>query len=223
MVSARDSEFVEGFRLQGMCKVMLGLKELKSDGNATKMARALVMDYVKHGVVFAVDGYKECNGVKITSIDLDYVPYEGKDSGLIKEKVDVESEPSTEEDRFEDNTDDGEHENYFGFDVEDGVDGGESNVFDGFNARFIKKGLQRRLPRIITLLERRMNKLQTFLMYNGVEMCREYEFKVGLEFKSLFQFKDAIKELFLLNGKDIRYKKNDKLRCRVICNGQKKV
>ncbi|RYR18209.1 hypothetical protein Ahy_B03g062831 isoform A [Arachis hypogaea] len=133
MVSARDNEFAEGFRLQEIYEVMLGLKELKSDGNATKMARALVMDYVKHGIVFAVDGYKEYNGVKITSIDLDYVPDEGKDSGLIEVEVDVESEPSTEENRFEDNTDDGEHENYFGFDVEDGVDGGESNAFDGFN------------------------------------------------------------------------------------------
>ncbi|RYR54856.1 hypothetical protein Ahy_A06g030119 [Arachis hypogaea] len=45
-----------------------------------------------------------------------------------------------------------------------------------------------------------------------VEMCREYEFKLDLKFKLLFQFKDEINEHALLNGRDIRYKKNDKLR-----------
>ncbi|KAL4373514.1 hypothetical protein AHAS_Ahas05G0089400 [Arachis hypogaea] len=52
-------------------------------------------------------------------------------------------------------------------------------------------------------------------------MSREYEFKVGLEFKSLGQFKDAIREHTLLNGRDIRYIKNDKVRCRVGCRGKK--
>ncbi|RYR73235.1 hypothetical protein Ahy_A02g007577 [Arachis hypogaea] len=60
-----------------------------------------------------------------------------------------------------------------------------------------------------------------FPKYDEAEMCREYEFKVGLEFKTLSQFKDAIKEHVLLNGKDVRYKKNEKLRCRVVCKGQK--
>nr|XP_025650697.1 uncharacterized protein LOC112745980 [Arachis hypogaea] len=53
-------------------------------------------------------------------------------------------------------------------------------------------------------------------------MNREYEFQVGLEFKSLSQFKEAVKEHALLNGRDIRFqKKNDKVRCRVVCKGRK--
>ncbi|RYR48983.1 hypothetical protein Ahy_A07g035205 [Arachis hypogaea] len=90
----------------------LGLKELKSYGDAVRMARALVTDSVKHGIMSVVDGYREGNGV------------ESKDSGLIEVEVDAESEPSTKEDRFDDSADDGEHEDYLGFNVEDGVDGG---------------------------------------------------------------------------------------------------
>ncbi|XP_057760574.1 uncharacterized protein LOC130980950 [Arachis stenosperma] len=52
-------------------------------------------------------------------------------------------------------------------------------------------------------------------------MNREYEFQVGLEFKSLSQFKEAVKEHALLNGRDIRFRKNDKVRCRVVCKGRK--
>ncbi|RYR29246.1 hypothetical protein Ahy_B01g053594 isoform A [Arachis hypogaea] len=44
---------------------------------------------------------------------------------------------------------------------------------------------------------------------------------VELEFKSLNQFKDAIKEHALLNGQDIRFRKSDKVRCRVVCKGKK--
>ncbi|XP_057744849.1 uncharacterized protein LOC130962688 [Arachis stenosperma] len=53
-------------------------------------------------------------------------------------------------------------------------------------------------------------------------MNREYEFRVGLEFKSLNQFQDAIKKHALLNGWDIRFRKNDEVRCRVVCKGRKK-
>ncbi|KAL4315804.1 hypothetical protein AHAS_Ahas15G0221700 [Arachis hypogaea] len=52
-------------------------------------------------------------------------------------------------------------------------------------------------------------------------MSRDYKFKVGLEFKSLAQFKDAIREHALLNRRDVRYMKNDKVRCRVGCRGKK--
>ncbi|RYR56674.1 hypothetical protein Ahy_A05g022357 [Arachis hypogaea] len=52
-------------------------------------------------------------------------------------------------------------------------------------------------------------------------MNREYEFQVVLEFKSLSQFKEAVKEHALLNGRDIRFRKNDKVRCRVVCKERK--
>ncbi|KAL4307398.1 hypothetical protein AHAS_Ahas16G0274300 [Arachis hypogaea] len=210
------------------------------------MARALVMNFVKYGVMFAIDSYREDNGIESTSIDLDYVPYEGENSGLIEVDVDTKSEPSTEEDRFDDNADDGEHEDYFRFDVEDGADGGQSNVFDGFNGPLNQEGTTKKVAKDnqasgemdeqvggisdgyetedIDIYEGDfddMIKKKRFSKYNEVEMCREYEFKVGLEFKLLFQFKDEIKEHALLNGRDIKYKKNDKLRSRVICKGQK--
>ncbi|RYR04692.1 hypothetical protein Ahy_B06g084474 [Arachis hypogaea] len=61
-----------------------------------------------------------------------------------------------------------------------------------------------------------------FPKYNEVEMCREYEFKVGLEFKSLFQFKDGIKEHALLNERDIRVVcKEQKEKCKWMCFASK--
>ncbi|RYR53581.1 hypothetical protein Ahy_A06g028766 [Arachis hypogaea] len=67
-----------------------GLRELKSDGDAMRMARSLV---------YVVDGARESNGIEITSTDADYVPEEGEDSadddGLLEVEVDAESEPST--------------------------------------------------------------------------------------------------------------------------------
>ncbi|RYR33541.1 hypothetical protein Ahy_A10g048152 [Arachis hypogaea] len=43
------------------------------------------------------------------------------------------------------------------------------------------------------------------LKYSEAEMSKDYEFKVELEFKSLSQFKDAIREHALLNGRNIRW------------------
>nr|XP_025612115.1 uncharacterized protein LOC112705508 [Arachis hypogaea] len=58
-----------------------------------------------------------------------------------------------------------------------------------------------------------MIKNRRFSKYNETEMNRKYEFRV-LEFKSLNQFKDAIKEHALLNGWDIRIKTlNEKHTC----------
>ncbi|XP_072060158.1 uncharacterized protein [Arachis hypogaea] len=55
-----------------------------------------------------------------------------------------------------------------------------------------------------------MIKKRRYPKYNEAEMSREYVFKVGLKFKSLGQFKDTIREHTLLNGRNIRYIKNDK-------------
>ncbi|RYR60867.1 hypothetical protein Ahy_A04g017941 [Arachis hypogaea] len=66
-----------------------------------------------------------------------------------------------------------------------------------------------------------MIKKRRYPKYNEAEMSREYVFKVGLEFKSLGQFKDAIREHALLNGRDIRYIRNNKVRCRVGCREKK--
>ncbi|KAL4394306.1 hypothetical protein AHAS_Ahas02G0138800 [Arachis hypogaea] len=98
------------------------------------MARSLVSNSCKHCEVYVVDGARESNGIHITSTDADYVPEEGEDSanddGLLEVEVDAESEPSTEEEVFDDSADDGDHDDQFGFDVEDNDP--PSNAFRGF-------------------------------------------------------------------------------------------
>ena len=110
------------------------------------------------------------------------------------------SQEATTDKGAEDNEAPGEMDEEIG-DISDGYETEDMDSYEGDSDDMIKK--------------------KRFLKYDEAEMCREYEFKVGLEFKTLSQFKDAIKEHALLNGRDIRYKKNDKLRCRVVCNGQK--
>ncbi|XP_020972721.1 uncharacterized protein LOC110269309 [Arachis ipaensis] len=186
---------------------------MKSDGDAMRIARSLVSSSCKHCEVYVVDGARESNGIEITSSDADYVPEEGEDSGsgLIEVEVDAESEPSTEEEVFDDSADDvaGRAEGDEGLregdeqvgDIFDGYETDDIDSYEGDSDDMIKK---RRFPK-----------------YNEAEMNREYEFQVGLEFKSLSQFKEAVKEHVLLNGRDIRLRKNDKVRCRVVCKGRK--
>ncbi|RYR28700.1 hypothetical protein Ahy_B01g052857 [Arachis hypogaea] len=226
-----------------------GLRELKSDGDAMRMARSLVSNSCKHCEVYVVDGARESKGIEITSTDADYVPEEGEDSadddGLLEVEVDAESEPSTEEEVFDDSADDGDHDDQFGFEVEDNDP--PSNAFEGFNGPLNDErtaaagtaegdeGLREGDEQLGGLSDGYetddidsyegdsddMIKKRRFPKYNEAEINREYEFQVGLEFKSLSQFKEAVKEHALLNGRDIRFQKNDKVRCRVVCKGRK--
>ncbi|KAL4293438.1 hypothetical protein AHAS_Ahas18G0128100 [Arachis hypogaea] len=117
-----------------------GLREMKFDGDAMRMARSLVSSSCKHCEVYVVDGARESNGIEITSSDADYVPKEGEDSGsgLIEVEVDAESEPSTEKEVFDDSADDGDHEDHFGFEVEDNDP--QSNAFRGFTGPLNDEG-----------------------------------------------------------------------------------
>ncbi|RYR26428.1 hypothetical protein Ahy_B02g060659 [Arachis hypogaea] len=226
-----------------------GLRELKSDGDAMRMARSLVSNSCKHCEVYVVDGARESKGIEITSTDADYVSEEGEDSadddGLLEVEVDAESEPSTEEEVFDDSADDGDHDDQFGFEVEDNDP--PSNAFGGFTGPLNDErtaaagtaegdeGLREGDEQLGSLSDGYetddidsyegdfddMIKKRRFPKYNEAEMNREYEFQVGLEFKSLSQFKEAVKEHALLNGRDIRFRKNDKVRCRVVCKGRK--
>ena len=47
-------------------------------------------------------------------------------------------------------------------------------------------------------------------------MTQTFKFKVGMEFSSLKQFKDAILEHNVLNSREVKFVKNDKDRCRVV-------
>ncbi|XP_028800308.1 TMV resistance protein N-like [Neltuma alba] len=53
--------------------------------------------------------------------------------------------------------------------------------------------------------------------YNSAQMCKEFEFKLGMEFNSVQQFREVLKEYCLLHGYDVKFLKNDKERCRVRC------
>lgn len=48
-------------------------------------------------------------------------------------------------------------------------------------------------------------------------MCKNYEFKLGMEFGSLVEFKEAILEFSVLNDREIKLVKNDKDRVLVKC------
>ncbi|KAJ1442456.1 Transposase, MuDR, plant [Sesbania bispinosa] len=49
------------------------------------------------------------------------------------------------------------------------------------------------------------------------EMCKEFKFSLGMEFRSLKEFKHAILKHFVLNGREVVFVKNDNVRCSVKC------
>lgn len=49
-------------------------------------------------------------------------------------------------------------------------------------------------------------------------MCKDFEFKVGMGFSILTQFKEAIMENTVLNAKEVTFIKNDKKKVRVVCS-----
>ncbi|RYR66131.1 hypothetical protein Ahy_A03g012073 [Arachis hypogaea] len=110
-----------------------GLRELMNNGDAMRIGRLLISQTVKYCSVHVVDGCREGNDIEICLNDKDYVPTEAKYNGndLIEVEVKSESESPSEEDRFDDSANDGDHEDHFGFDVEDENDGGVSNTFWG--------------------------------------------------------------------------------------------
>ncbi|RYR77388.1 hypothetical protein Ahy_A01g001820 [Arachis hypogaea] len=192
------------------------LREIKSDGNAMRMARSLVSSSCKHCEVYVVNGARESNGIEITSTNADYVPEGGEDSadddGLLEVEVDAESEPSTEEEVFDDNADDGDHEDHFGFEVEDNDP--PSNALGGYTGLLNDEGTA------------------AAGTAEGDEGLREGDEQVGgisdgYEIDDIDSYEgdsdDMIKKRGSLNTmRDIRFqKKNDKVRCRVVCKGRK--
>ncbi|MED6180942.1 hypothetical protein PIB30_014724 [Stylosanthes scabra] len=57
--------------------------------------------------------------------------YVGSGDGLIEVEVEGESEASSADEKFDDSADDGDHEDYFGFEVEDGNDGATLMPLEG--------------------------------------------------------------------------------------------
>lgn len=53
--------------------------------------------------------------------------------------------------------------------------------------------------------------------FRSEDLTKTFKFTVGMEFSSLKQFKDAILEHNVLNGKQVKFRKNDADRVRVVC------
>ncbi|XP_058752080.1 uncharacterized protein LOC131625205 [Vicia villosa] len=61
------------------------------------------------------------------------------------------------------------------------------------------------------------------IRFNAEEsFTKDFVFKVGMELRSLKQFKDAILEHNVLNGREVKFVKNDANRCRVVCKDKEK-
>jgi len=56
-----------------------------------------------------------------------------------------------------------------------------------------------------------------YVKYRKEQLGKSYEFRLGMEFNSLDDFKDAIVEWNVLNGHHIKFVKNDKIRVRAVC------
>ena len=48
-------------------------------------------------------------------------------------------------------------------------------------------------------------------------MTKDFKFKLGMEFSSLKDFKQALMEHSVLNGKEVQFVKNDQKRVRAVC------
>ncbi|RYR01493.1 hypothetical protein Ahy_B06g080366 [Arachis hypogaea] len=182
--------------------------KLKSDGDMMRMDKFVVDQKTKHYHMYVVNGYRQENEIKITSNDEDYVPSDGEYSGDTLVEVEV--------DHFdfdvEDENQQGQHPNVLGdnsgslgeddnnINVKVGVKTNKGRSLDSYDEDFDEPIKRKRYPR-----------------YNEANMNVDYEFRLGTKFKSIAEFKEAIKEHALLNGRDIRYVKNDQVRCKVKC------
>ncbi|MED6220683.1 hypothetical protein PIB30_047169 [Stylosanthes scabra] len=209
------------------------------------MANFLVSQDSKHCHVYDVSGFWQGICVEITTNDEDYVAsdvdYSSGKNGMIEVQFVSELEYSSEEEIFDNSANDCRHDDQFGFEVE-GEDKG-ANVFRGLGGPLNEEennvngdvdsdavaGVddEGKVGDISSSYEtesldsyydgdsddsiRRMR----YPKYNEVEMSAAYEFRLGLEFKSIAEFKEAIKKHTLLNGRGIEYVNNDKVRCRV--------
>jgi len=61
------------------------------------------------------------------------------------------------------------------------------------------------------------DKVPKFVKYNAEDMNKSFKFRLGMEFCSLKDFKHALMEHNVLNGKEIKFVKNDDKRVRAVC------
>lgn len=58
---------------------------------------------------------------------------------------------------------------------------------------------------------------RNFTQFHEEDMREDFKFQLGMEFRSLKQFKDAVRDHTVLNGRQIRTVKNDGIRYRIKC------
>ncbi|XP_057454530.1 uncharacterized protein LOC130746039 [Lotus japonicus] len=56
-----------------------------------------------------------------------------------------------------------------------------------------------------------------FERFREEDMGSDFKFKLGMDFISLAQFKDALTQYCVENNREYKYKKNDSKRCRIVC------
>ncbi|WVY98174.1 hypothetical protein V8G54_030325 [Vigna mungo] len=59
-----------------------------------------------------------------------------------------------------------------------------------------------------------------FKKYRQDDMSKNFKFELGMEFCTLREFKNAVMEHSLLNGKDVKFVKNDGTRARAVCKNK---
>ena len=58
-------------------------------------------------------------------------------------------------------------------------------------------------------------------VFQPSQLTKDYVFTVGMDFRSLKEFKEGVKEWCVLNGTEIKTVKQDKERCRIVCKDSK--
>ena len=56
-----------------------------------------------------------------------------------------------------------------------------------------------------------------FVRYKKDELSRDFEFKIGMDICSLHKFKEAIVDHSIMNGIEVVFQPNDKVRARAKC------
>lgn len=56
--------------------------------------------------------------------------------------------------------------------------------------------------------------------FRGELLNKDFQFKLGMKFNSLSEFKDEIRKWYVLKGKEITFVKNESYRVRVECRGK---
>jgi len=197
------------------------LVKVWNDDGARKIVK-IVMDliqkhvevYIDHtshmteGVLLTIDE----GGKPIVEGDLGNDVIDGKDSDGKVDKVDLDDrDKETDEDKGDDdNYDENDSDDEDDLDAKYDTDKLESNIASEEDDDYYALTIAPINGKDISI--KPVSK-----RFQPHEMGRDFNFEVGMEFDSISQFKAVIKEYANLHGFGVKFKKNDNVRCRVIC------